>query len=543
MPVWTITLPDLTNLKYLILDIQQQGKFQEIVHYHSETADLIFDLFGKGVEQILIQVLNAAAVGLSPITIPSGMIKNPPYSGTFSALRVDVDASGNAVHCDRISDIGILPEDLTLTSLALDPNNPGTAKVYRQLETKTKIKFTTTNPVPDRGAIVLELNGDSTFQQTSFFYKNIVSSSVLLAFDYKGIIVSLSSDYKQLALKNLRGIPAGTAIEFDIFIKTPDDTVANPGQITVDSLFYTAYYDSDLTSKIDELVVASPLTSAPLRGFKRFIVNQPVQWDTTPGAGYVGPLNMFLQPLTPNPDGFVISFQNEFKTPNGPQDSVVCLVGSNKAPCKQVSIPAITGGTQLQIRVDLQSNGGIPLSNLVSTPLEFSTDFITPTNGIKLPSQGGYYWIKVDVCSFTAGDDASCTVLEKYSDFIFIYPKEFISINVQSEAKTAGQYNVFQFQFVVNQTIPAYVSGSTMLLEFPTQQKDPVTGNLIPSFQLDLGTGKQTGDPVGCWVDPSCDLKTQRSEFTCILIKSQVIGSPAYIEILNFDALTFGNLV
>lgn len=150
--------------------------------------------------------------------------------------------------------------------------------------------------------------------------------------------------------------------------------------------------------------------------------------------------------------------------------------------------PDLTLGASLQIRVDLKSNGIIPLPSASRTALEFSTDFVTPTNGIKLPSTGGYYWIKVDICQFELTDPTgtSCIVIEKYSDFIFIYPQEFTSINVLSESKSANTFNYFQFQFQVSRLVPSYSNGGTIRLEFPTQQKDS-TNTLQQAFLLDLG--------------------------------------------------------
>lgn len=89
-------------------------------------------------------------------------------------------------------------------------------------------------------------------------------------------------------------------VTFDIRIKTP--SVASYS-LEIETL----YFDSDKFSSVDKKTALVSFTATNF-GLKRFQVNQPVQWDTTPGAEYIGPLNMFLQPSSDNPDGFILSF-------------------------------------------------------------------------------------------------------------------------------------------------------------------------------------------------------------------------------------------
>jgi hypothetical protein len=96
------------------------------------------------------------------------------------------------------------------------------------------------------------------------------------AYDYKGVLTESQSSHTRLVLKNLAAIPASSAIEFEIFVKTPDEDAVGSGQIDMDITFYTIYDDSDLTSKVDEMLVSVTDIAAPEKGFKRFLVNQPV---------------------------------------------------------------------------------------------------------------------------------------------------------------------------------------------------------------------------------------------------------------------------
>jgi hypothetical protein len=62
-----------------------------------------------------------------------------------------------------LEDLEIVVDALSGTSFTLDQNNPGTSKIYRELETRVNFKLTTTNPLPDKCGIVLDLAGDARF--------------------------------------------------------------------------------------------------------------------------------------------------------------------------------------------------------------------------------------------------------------------------------------------------------------------------------------------------------------------------------------------
>lgn len=92
--------------------------------------------------------------------------------------------------------------------------------------------------------------------------------------------------------------------------------------------------------------------------------------------------------------------------------------------------------------------------------------------------------------------------------------------------------------------------GGRIHFEFPTL--DPAGDVSRPLFPQDLGY-YATGDEIGCWfettmagyilVDPSYPVGTQ---LRCRFIKSDILGEPAVIEVINFadiPATTNGILV
>lgn len=84
---------------------------------------------------------------------------------------------------------------------------------------------------------------------------------------------------------------------------------------------------------------------------------------------------------------------------------------------------------------------GVIIPNNLLNSFVVSTEFVSPTNGVKFPSKGDFFFIKLDVL------DENDNILEEYSDFLFINPPDFGSFNLFSEMKTKGADNIFTIEF------------------------------------------------------------------------------------------------
>jgi|JI6StandDraft_1071083.scaffolds.fasta_scaffold216589_2 hypothetical protein len=92
--------------------------------------------------------------------------------------------------------------------------------------------------------------------------------------------------------------------------------------------------------------------------------------------------------------------------------------------------------------------------------------------------------------------------------------------------------------FTVGSTYPPSSANATVysriVVEFPTVDS---LGNSV--FQSALGGYSNTGDPVGCFFNTTgtsyMNTISSSTPMTCRLIKSEVTGEPARVEILNHN--------
>ncbi|KAL4505390.1 hypothetical protein ABPG72_002452, partial [Tetrahymena utriculariae] len=167
---------------------------------------------------------------------------------------------------------------------------------------------------------------------------------------------------------------------------------------------------------------------------------------------------------------------------------------------------------------------GISISNASASQISVSTQYVAPQNGLKFPSQGGWYEYDIEVLN------ASKNPIEKYSQFIFITPKLMNYLKTESAISQQGAQNIISFYFSNTDTIPQYSNGGLIQLQFPTVSADGSTNIFDSSLGITSGV---TGTPVGCWFSASIP----GNNLSCSLIKSQTTGRPAFIEIHNFDQI------
>lgn len=110
---------------------------------------------------------------------------------------------------------------------------------------------------------------------------------------------------------------------------------------------------------------------------------------------------------------------------------------------------------------------------------------------------------------------------------------------IEAAIRNKGRANMFKFHFKVISAVNSHATGGNIHIKFPTI--DPM-GN--PMFDLNLGGYSKSGDDVGCrFITTGAGIIAPTASLRCRLIKSETIGHPAIVEIINFNAMAAGTEV
>lgn len=99
-------------------------------------------------------------------------------------------------------------------------------------------------------------------------------------------------------------------------------------------------------------------------------------------------------------------------------------------PCTYTSC----GGGDLSVDINVS---GISLNTGTDYKVEISTEFVAPLNGLKYPTNPGYYYIILKELN------AGGVEISKYSDYIYIQGKPAANFKVTSLSRTINQFNIF----------------------------------------------------------------------------------------------------
>ncbi|KAL4456526.1 hypothetical protein ABPG74_000633 [Tetrahymena malaccensis] len=448
---------------------------------------------------------NAAQTNTAQTIINSGDIfHNPPYAGDFIYKARII--SSNIVTQTNTLIFHVVPGNFNPATISLDSSEDPN-QIFKLLEHKFVIQITTQNPVQQDGGLIVTVY-NCQLSQSQYFYLEVNGINKL---NVDGVLYKKIST-TQLQIYNLDAFVANTQVKIILYLLMPSTSTAN---IQVD---VTSYWNRNFQNKVDQILglqISAPLTLRDI-AMQDFQVVQPVEINQTPGVNYVGPFFTNFIPQNPNPLYIRCTWQVDFTTPGVPgQDPLICQVAGKVVPCYyQNSNP-------LCIILD---TSGISISNASASQISVSTQYVAPQNGLKFPSQGGWYEYDVEVLN------AAKNPIEKYSQFIFITPKLMNYLKTESAISQSGAYNIISFYFSNTDPIPQYSNGGLIQLQFPTVSADGSTNIFDSSLGIASGV---TGTPVGCWFSASIP----GSNLSCSLIKSQTTGRPAFIEIHNFDLI------
>lgn len=279
-----------------------------------------------------------------------------------------------------------------------------------------------------------------------------------------------------------------------MFLKTPA-IGASPISPYVDIV---SYWDTAFTKVIDEKLPlnydSNPVTLVG-QAFLKYKLLQPVMKEQQPAPGSPGPFGGTFVPDSPSTKKVRVVFEDDFSTPNGCKDPLLCTIDNIRRPCSYANC----GGGDLKIDINV---AGMSLNTGTTYQFSITTEFVAPTNGIVYPTNPGYYYILVE--TYNSGN----SLISKYSDYIYVPGDPVSNIKVTSLSSTINQYNIFTWDITAKVAINAYNAATPgrIYLEFPTS--DPVG----TAFAADLGGYSATGDYVGCWFSGLTAISTLRCQ-------------------------------
>lgn len=181
------------------------------------------------------------------------------------------------------------------------------------------------------------------------------------------------------------------------------------------------------------------------------------------------------------------------------------------------------------VSIDLTTNSFV---NIAKNRLSISTEYVSPYDGIVHPNAHGLFDITVTLKDSAGNQNTATRWLQ------IIAPKmQFLYI--ESAIRNKGRANMFLVHFKLINSVQSHLAGGNIHIKFPTI--DPM-GN--PMFDLNLGGYVKSGDDVGCrFISTGAGVIAPTANLRCRLIKSESIGHPAIVEIINFNAMAAGTEV
>jgi len=165
-------------------------------------------------------------------------------------------------------------------------------------------------------------------------------------------------------------------------------------------------------------------------------------------------------------------------TPNGAGSlPLVCMINYIRVSCTYTLSP-------LTVTMDVSPAGLVSSQDNIIT---LDTEYLSPTNGIVHPSQGGQYNLFLQFLTNTS------TIIQQQSFYHRVLPPRLGNYYVNSTVNDVGVENMFyvQFETPIGDTVNANNHGSTysrIFIEFPT-----VDSNGNPLFAGNLGGYTSSG--------------------------------------------------
>lgn len=412
----------------------------------------------------------------SVINITSGI-----YSGSFPAL-VRVMSTTSLTLMKTSFTVVYTPRPIVSISFY---NSDST--IYKANEHYYTLDFYPITSTPDNGFIRLQLANYGNFGEKPFCY----STSLVAIVAELGVQCTVESA-TSLKIYNIKGLTAGNLVRIKIrlFSTLSSSTTFRP-QITVHT-HYSLAADPSIVDSITNYNLDSAVTNYYTKP-NEFKIDNPRVTLETPRVDYVGPLELLF-----NPSADVLSSQNiklilnnhawnggVWSTPNSvTSDPLVCMINRIRVSCTYTLSP-------LAVTMNVSPAG---ITNGQNNLITLDTEYLSPSNGIKHPSQGGHYNLYLQFL------DSSAAVIQQQSFYQEVLPPRLRNFYVNSSVNDVGVENMFYIQFELGSTILNAFNHATLYsriyIELPT--KDPQGNDL---FLPNLGGYQQTGDLVGCVFD------------------------------------------